>query len=65
MCALWLLGILLYTTSVGNLGQVFGGKFIVGISLGQISVIAPTYIAVSALLYDWKLDLWYHRLIAI
>lgn len=56
MCALWLLGIVLYTTSVGNLGQVYGGKFIVGIGLGQISVIAPAYVAVSACLYAWELD---------
>ena len=49
MCALWLLGILVYTTSVGNIGQVYGGKFVVGISLGQMSVIAPAYVAVSVL----------------
>lgn len=47
MNALWLLGILIYTTSVGNLGQMYGGKFIVGIGLGQMSVIAPAYCAVS------------------
>lgn len=47
MCSLWLLGILVYTTSVGNLGQVYGGKFVVGIGLGQMSVIAPAYVAVS------------------
>lgn len=47
MCALWLLGILVYTTSVGNIGQVYGGKFVVGIGLGQMSVIAPAYVAVS------------------
>lgn len=47
MCSLWLLGILVYTTSVGNIGQVYGGKFVVGIGLGQMSVIAPAYVAVS------------------
>ena len=31
MCSLWLLGILVYTTSVGNIDQVYGGKFVVGI----------------------------------
>ena len=49
MCLLWLLGILVYTTSVGNIGQVYGGKFVVGIGLGQMSVIAPAYVAVSGL----------------
>lgn len=43
MCSLWLIGILVYTTSPGNLGQVYGGKFVVGIGLGQMSVIAPAY----------------------
>lgn len=47
MCSLWLLGILVYTTSVSNLGQVYGGKFVVGIGLGQMSVVAPAYVAVS------------------
>lgn len=45
MCSLWLLGILVYTTSAGNLGQMYGGKFVVGIGLGQMSVIAPAYCA--------------------
>jgi len=47
MCSLWLLGILVYTTSSGNLAQMYGGKFVVGIGLGQMSVIAPAYVAVS------------------
>jgi hypothetical protein len=50
MCALWLLGILVYTTSVDNIRQVYGGKFVVGIGLGQMSVIAPAYVAVSGLI---------------
>jgi hypothetical protein len=49
MCGVWLLGILVYTTSVDNIGQVYGGKFVVGIGLGQMSVIAPAYVAVSSL----------------
>jgi len=49
MCSLWLLGILVYTTSVGNIGQVYGGKFVVGIGLGHMSIIAPAYVAVSVL----------------
>ena len=57
MCFLWLLGILVYTTSVGNIRQVYGGKFVVGIGLGQISVIAPAYVAVSVpyhVRYIWR-----------
>lgn len=46
MCGTWLLGTLVYTTSASNIGQIYGGKFVVGIGLGQISVIAPAYIAV-------------------
>lgn len=45
MCSLWLLGTLVYVTSVGNFGQIYGGKFVVGIGLGQMSVIAPAYCA--------------------
>jgi hypothetical protein len=47
MSGLWLLGILVYTTGVDNIGQVYGGKFVVGIGLGQMSVIAPAYVAIS------------------
>jgi hypothetical protein len=50
MCSLWLLGILVYTTSVKNLAQLYGGIFLVGIGLGQMSVIAPAYIAVGCTL---------------
>lgn len=47
MCSIWLMGIIVYTTSVGNLGQMYAGKFVVGIGLGQMPVIAPAYLAVS------------------
>ena len=51
MCSLWLLGVLVYTTSVGSIRQMYGGKFVVGIGLGQMSVIAPAYVAVSGRRY--------------
>lgn len=37
------------TNTIGNIGQVYGGKFVVGIGLGQMSVVAPAYVAVVAL----------------
>lgn len=58
MCFLWLFGILVYTTSAGNIEQVYGGKFVVGVGLGQMSVIAPAYIAVSEAL---MMSLWMQR----
>jgi len=45
LCVLWILGIVIFMTNNGNLGQVYAGRFIAGIGIGETTVIAPVYIA--------------------
>ncbi|KAF2431158.1 putative quinate permease [Tothia fuscella] len=45
LCLLWILGIVIFLTNGGRLGQVYAGRFIAGIGIGQTTVIAPVYIS--------------------
>ena len=45
LCIVWIVGIILFMTSGGNLGQLYAGRFIAGVGIGQTTVIAPTYLA--------------------
>lgn len=45
LCILWILGIVIFLTNNGSLGQVYAGRFIAGIGIGQTTVIAPVYIS--------------------
>lgn len=45
LCILWILGIIIFLTNNGSLGQVYAGRFIAGIGIGQTTVIAPVYIS--------------------
>ncbi|EMC96496.1 hypothetical protein BAUCODRAFT_70045 [Baudoinia panamericana UAMH 10762] len=45
LCLLWILGIVIFLTNGGRLGQVYAGRFIAGIGIGETTVIAPVYIA--------------------
>ncbi|KAH8647185.1 putative quinate permease [Xylariales sp. PMI_506] len=45
LCLLWMLGIIIFMTSNGNLGQVYAGRFIGGLGVGQTAVVAPVYLA--------------------
>lgn len=45
LCALWILGIIIFMTNGGRLGQVYAGRFIAGLGIGQTTVVAPVYIA--------------------
>ena len=48
LCLVWMLGIVIFMTSTvggGRLGQVYAGRFIAGIGIGQTTVIAPVYIS--------------------
>ncbi|KAK9851223.1 hypothetical protein MYU51_010925 [Penicillium brevicompactum] len=45
LCVLWLAGVVIVITSTGNLGQLYAGRFIMGLGIGQAGVVAPTYLA--------------------
>ena len=45
LCLLWILGIVIFLTNNGRLGQVYAGRFIAGLGIGQTTVIAPVYIS--------------------
>ncbi|ETN44193.1 uncharacterized protein HMPREF1541_10744 [Cyphellophora europaea CBS 101466] len=41
LCLLWILGIVIFMTNGGRLGQVYAGRFIAGLGIGQTTVVAP------------------------
>lgn len=45
LCILWIAGIVIFLTNGGRLSQVYAGRFIAGIGIGETTVIAPVYIA--------------------
>lgn len=50
LCLVWVIGITIFLTSslTGSIGQVYAGRFIAGIGIGQTTVVAPTYLAETA-----------------
>lgn len=45
LCVLWLAGVIIVITADGTLGQVYGGRFVMGLGIGQAGIVAPTYLA--------------------
>ncbi|CAG8062763.1 unnamed protein product [Penicillium olsonii] len=45
LCLLWMAGVIIVITSAGKLGQLYAGRFIMGLGIGQAGVVAPTYLA--------------------
>lgn len=45
LCVLWIVGIVIFLTNNGSLGQVYAGRFIAGLGIGQTTVIAPVYLS--------------------
>ncbi|KFY22636.1 hypothetical protein V493_06452 [Pseudogymnoascus sp. VKM F-4281 (FW-2241)] len=45
LCVLWILGIVIFLTNNGSLGQVYAGRFIAGLGIGQTTVVAPVYLS--------------------
>lgn len=37
LCAIWIVGVIIYITAAGNYGQVLAGRFIMGLGIGQVS----------------------------
>jgi len=42
---IWIVGVIIYITANGSYGQVLAGRFIMGLGIGQTTVVAPTYLA--------------------
>lgn len=38
-------GIIIFMCNNGNIGMVYGGRFVAGLGIGQASVVAPVYLA--------------------
>ncbi|CZR58162.1 related to quinate transport protein [Phialocephala subalpina] len=48
LCLIWIVGVIIYITAAGNYGQVLAGRFIMGLGIGQTTVVAPAYLAEAA-----------------
>ncbi|RDW80245.1 putative quinate permease [Coleophoma cylindrospora] len=45
LCCIWILGVVIFLTNGGRLGQVYAGRFIAGLGIGQTTVVAPVYLS--------------------
>lgn len=45
LCLIWILGIVVFMTNGGRLSQVYAGRFIAGLGIGQTTVVAPVYLS--------------------
>lgn len=47
LCMVWIIGIAIFlsSASTGSLAQLYAGRFIAGMGIGQTTVVAPTYLA--------------------
>ena len=47
LCLVWMIGMAIFISSsaTGSIGQLYAGRFIAGIGIGQTAVVAPTYLA--------------------
>lgn len=48
LCTIWIVGVIVYITAAGSYGQVLAGRFIMGLGIGQTTVVAPAYLAEAA-----------------
>ncbi|CBX99567.1 hypothetical protein IAQ61_005175 [Plenodomus lingam] len=50
LCVVWITGIVIFLTAAktGSIGQIYVGRFIAGVGIGQTTVVAPTYLAETA-----------------
>lgn len=45
LCVFWLVGAIIMITANGTLGQIYGGRFVMGLGIGQAAIVGPTYLA--------------------
>lgn len=44
LCSVWIIGVIVFVTANGNYGQVLAGRFVMGLGIGQTTVVAPAYV---------------------
>ena len=47
LCLVWIAGVIVFITANGNYGQVLAGRFIMGLGIGQTTVVAPAWVSFS------------------
>ncbi|KAE8155015.1 general substrate transporter [Aspergillus avenaceus] len=45
LCVMWMAGVIIVITAAGRLGQIYAGRFIMGMGIGQAGVVAPVYLS--------------------
>ncbi|KAJ5683121.1 hypothetical protein N7462_006286 [Penicillium macrosclerotiorum] len=45
LCMVWLVGVVVVITADGRIGQIYAGRFVMGLGIGQSGVVGPTYLA--------------------
>lgn len=44
LALVWIFGVIIYITANGSYGQILAGRFIMGLGIGQTTVVAPTLV---------------------
>lgn len=47
LALIWIVGVVVYITANGSYGQVLAGRFVMGLGIGQTTVVAPTQVIES------------------
>ncbi|KAF7623431.1 hypothetical protein AFLA_000024, partial [Aspergillus flavus NRRL3357] len=45
LCVMWAAGVIIVITAAGSIGQVYAGRFIMGLGIGQAGVVVPIYLS--------------------
>ncbi|KAL3496318.1 general substrate transporter [Aspergillus germanicus] len=45
LCLLWIIGVIIVITSAGSSASLIAGRFVMGMGIGQASIVGPTYLA--------------------
>ncbi|KAL3442319.1 general substrate transporter [Aspergillus insuetus] len=45
LCLLWIIGVIIVITSAGSSATLIAGRFVMGMGIGQASIVGPTYLA--------------------
>ncbi|KAL2813378.1 hypothetical protein BJX63DRAFT_394266 [Aspergillus granulosus] len=45
LCMFWMAGAIIVITSAGSYSALIAGRFIMGMGIGQVSIVGPTYLA--------------------
>lgn len=63
----WIIGTVVYVTAKGNYGQILAGRFVMGLGIGQTTVVAPTSVVCTLpriLKTDLPTAIWLRLLLA-